>query len=189
MRRANTLLKLARSTRRHQAACTELGACSVTDNVDAIKAYSKALKESDVTTVTRLQAEFPSLPTTPTVLGPWLCMAAKRASVEVLKLLIHGGADPNLCERGSGRNPLGCAASAGHVENVRYLLGAGAAVDISSATTNPLWGAVYARSIDMAMLLLANGVDTEKRYSVRAVRDIDSVDFAWEWGGSVTSQT
>jgi ankyrin repeat protein len=60
-----------------------------------------------------------------------LIAASRNGHLEVVRLLLEGGADPRR-ERGKGHTPLTAlrwAASTGHLEMLRLLLGHGAAVD------------------------------------------------------------
>ncbi|CEN60935.1 hypothetical protein ASPCAL07606 [Aspergillus calidoustus] len=73
-----------------------------------------------------------------------LIRAASRGKVEIVQVLVEGGADPDIRDRG-GRTPLSFAAEGGHVDMVRLLLRY--AVDVFSRDTMCGWTALDGLSV------------------------------------------
>lgn len=63
-----------------------------------------------------------------------------------------------------GENALNEAAASNQPEMVKFLLEHGAKMDISSADTNPLFSAIYARSVECVKILLDAGIDITVNY-------------------------
>ncbi|BES92174.1 multiple ankyrin repeats single kh domain [Nesidiocoris tenuis] len=86
-----------------------------------------------------------------------LMEAASSGYVDIVRLLIHHGADVN-AQSSSGNTPLMYACAGGHVEAVRVLLDAGANVeDHNENGHTPLMEAASAGHVPVAEILLARG--------------------------------
>lgn len=100
-----------------------------------------------------------------------LMTAANAGHLEVARILLAAGADPNAQAGSDGSNyemtmslkyPLHYAAGQGHAEIVALLLDAGAdpnATDAQDIAGTPLISAIYAAHTDVVRLLLARGAD------------------------------
>src|SRR5688572_17756440 len=66
-----------------------------------------------------------------TPFGTWLHVAAKSGRIKVVKRLVALGADVNVKGGTFNAAAINLAASAGHTDVVRYLLEAGAEMDVS----------------------------------------------------------
>ena len=97
-----------------------------------------------------------------------LFAAAERGDLEAVRRCLRAGCDVNAADTrpliGCGYTPLHYAAGANHVELIRLLIRAGAAVDPGDVTgATPLWRACNAGHLDAARELLAVGADPNAR--------------------------
>lgn len=74
------------------------------------------------------------------------------------------------------------AASEGKLEIVKYLISYGVKMDISKPRSNPLFGAIYQGNVDVAKLLIENGIDINIKYSNEFMRNKDAIALAEEMG-------
>jgi predicted LPLAT superfamily acyltransferase len=93
-----------------------------------------------------------------------LFMAVQNGHVEVVRLLLSGGADVNQARTDTGTTLLFMAAQEGHVEVVRLLLSGGA--DVNQARTDtgatPLFMAAQNGHVEVVRLLLSGGADVNQ---------------------------
>ena len=68
------------------------------------------------------------------------------------------------------------------MENVKILHEAGAILDTSETSANPLFAAVHGSSVEVAQYLLDAGIDSTIKYKTRRPLEISALDFAWEMG-------
>ncbi len=117
-----------------------------------------------------------------TPFGTWLHVAAAHGQLEIISFLIAQGIDIN---RNGGileGSALNEASSKGHVDIVRLLLDSGAAMDTSASVLNPLFGAVYGRSLQVVKLLIDRGIDHSVKYTSKTMKNMDALAFARERG-------
>jgi len=102
-------------------------------------------------------------------------MRPRGGHLEVVKLLLEHGADPNVKNR-DGKTPLHNAASEGHLEVVKLLLERGADPNVKDDDGNtPLHNAAWRGHLEVVKLLLEHGADpnvqettlTKRRYIMR----------------------
>jgi ankyrin repeat protein len=90
-----------------------------------------------------------------------LMWAAEEGNVEMIKLLLDKGADPNLTNR-RGMCALLLAAKNGHIQCVGFLLERGAAVECETQGVTPLHAAVAYGHFDIVRMLLEYGAKDNK---------------------------
>jgi ankyrin repeat protein len=123
-----------------------------------------AIRADQVETVKQLLLLNPDCLHLETPFGSWLDMAAREGKLEIAKLLLHEGLDPNRVNH-HGETALCRAAYGGHTAIVQLLFDCGG--DIGEAATevaNPMFGAVLSRSVDVARVLLEKGLDASIDY-------------------------
>jgi ankyrin repeat protein len=74
------------------------------------------------------------------------------------------------------------AAGAGHLEIVKYLIEAGAELDVTLAKGNPLFGAIYGGHKEVVELLVENGIDISIRYTGESIKNMNAYEYAREFG-------
>ena len=93
-----------------------------------------------------------------------LLFASSRDRIEIVKLLLQSGAEPNLVNTYSGSTPLHLASSYGYTDIVRLLLEAGANPNITNGNGNtPLHLASSSGYTDIVRLLLETGANPNIR--------------------------
>lgn len=123
--------------------------------------------------------------------GTWVHYVAEHYDAEVLQAMVDAGFDPN--ERGTlvGELPIVYAASAGRLDNVRFLLACGNVVDTDDPVRNPLWatihGAAQPHSKDgdqygCAKTLLETGMDAAARYRMSKKGFYNAAEWAALYG-------
>lgn len=114
--------------------------------------------------------------------GTFLHVAATHGKLEIVKKLIELGADIN--RRGAilGGGAINEAASDGHIEIVSYLLSCGAELDVSEPERNPLFSAIRGGHVEIAKLLIENGIDIHVKYTGESMKNMDALAFAHEYG-------
>jgi ankyrin repeat protein len=147
-----------------------------------LRAVLAAVESGDVEQFAKLVGDDDSLLRMSTPFGTWLHVAASAGQVHMVEYLIGRGLDPNALGGTFGGGVLNAAASAGHAGVAELLISKGAALDVSEPERNPLFGAIYAGSKDIVMMLLKAGIDASVRYSGESMKDMDAVAFATERG-------
>ena len=152
-----------------------------------IAAYNqirKSIKKGETADFVRLMSADESLFQLDTPFGKWIHMAAAHGKLAIVEWLVSHGMDVN--SRGAtieGR-PLDEAAANGHADVVRFLIDAGATLDVSASVRNPLLAAIIGGDSDdhleVAKILLASGIDTGVRYP--NLQNCDALDFARRYG-------
>ena len=153
------------------------------DNDQIAEEITTAIKNNDVGRVEKLIGSDAELLNMMTPLGTWLHIAASQGNLEIVKQLVALGADINV--RGGTLNAGAMleAAGEGHVKVVKYLLSGGAEMDVSQPERNPLFAAIYGWHVEIAKLLIENGIDTQIEYTVKYFgKDVDALKFAIKQG-------
>lgn len=144
--------------------------------------FKKAIRDSDLDSLEQIHISHPEIVRELPVIGPWLNLAGKKSSTKIVAALLNFGADPNLKDEDSQRNSIASAASNGRLDNVKLLHTAGAILDTSETTANPLFASVHGSSVEVAQYLLDAGIDSTIKYKTRRPLEISALDFAWEMG-------
>ncbi|MDC2866687.1 suppressor of fused domain protein [Bacillus sp. BP-3] len=152
-------------------------------NIQLAKGIRTAIKQNNVERVVELigsDMELLNMDMGP--FGTFLHVAATHGKLEIVKRLIELGADIN--KRGGvyGGGALNQAASKGQIEIVRYLLSCGAEIDVGEPERNPLFGAIQGGYVDIAKLLIENGIDVHVKYTGEYMKNMDALAFAHEQG-------
>ncbi|KAF4969049.1 hypothetical protein FSARC_3703 [Fusarium sarcochroum] len=93
-----------------------------------------------------------------------LHFVSANGSVDIARLLLDNGAEPNVVTTKDERSPLYVASCRGHLDVVELLLEKGTAVDLASSSgVTPLHGALDNGHEHAAKLLLDNGADASFR--------------------------
>ncbi|MGG0277496.1 suppressor of fused domain protein [Bacillus rhizoplanae] len=152
------------------------------DSKQAAKEIRSAIKKSDIERVVELIGSNDELLNMMTPFGTWLHVAASKGELDIVKKLIELGLNVNRLGGVYGGGALNEAASAGHIQVVRYLLSCGADMDVSEPERNPLFGAISNGHVDIAKLLIESDIDTDVKYSGESMKDMDALNFAREQG-------
>lgn len=96
--------------------------------------------------------------------GTFIYIAAGEGAIECMKYLLSIGEDINRKSLAYGKYALTKAAFSNQPEMLKFLLDNGARMDISSAETNPLFSAIYKRSVECVKILLDAGIDVTVKY-------------------------
>lgn len=102
----------------------------------------------------------------------WVTIAAELGRTSIIKLLIPYGADVNGSEERWGLGPLQSAVKANHIETARFLIEAGANLNMASGRSGPpLHMAAQGKHVEIFKLLLEAGADIYKvSYTEKTVR-------------------
>jgi uncharacterized protein len=114
--------------------------------------------------------------------GTWLHLAAELGQLSIVQFLLQEGMDVNLRASLVDCAPITLAAAKGQAEMVRYLAEHGAELDASKSTRNPLFAAIYGRSIECVKVLLETGIDARVRYTGQRMKNMDAIGHAEERG-------
>ena len=146
----------------------------------------RAIKQGNTAEMARLIGDDNELLCLWTPFGTWLQDAASCGGLEAVLWLVARGLDVNAYNDSNESPPLCKAAARGHVEIARYLLSAGATLDVSNSVRNPLLSAIVGGLSDshtaVAKLLIDAGIDTTIRYP--NLDNMDAFEYAREWGRS-----
>ena len=153
---------------------------------DVLMPIHRAIKRGDLSEVIRLIADDGSRLKMITSFGTWLHDAASHGKLDVVRWLVSKDLDVNAIRETIEIRPLDEAAADGHVEVAKFLIDAGAILDVSNSVRNPLLGAIAGGISEshtaVAKLLIDSGIDTTVRYP--NLDNMDALDYAREWGRS-----
>jgi len=144
--------------------------------------FRDAIEADALDDVCRILEHNPEVLTINTPLGPWLLMAVRDCGADVVNALLQHDLDPNIQHQESRGNALHAAAAVGKLDNVKLLHKAGAILDTTETSANPLFAAVHGRNVEVAQYLLDAGIDSTIKYETRRTLKISALDFAWEMG-------
>jgi ankyrin repeat protein len=116
-------------------------------------------------------------------LEPWVYRAAQAGHVDLVEFFLDAGLDVN--QRGeysAKRNALCAAAGSKNATLVRFLLRRGAVAELESPERDPLFSAVYCRSLDCARALVESGIDIHKTYDLGDGRLKNALLYAEQMG-------
>lgn len=65
---------------------------------------------------------------------------------------------------------------------VKYLVRAGAELDVSLAKRNPLFGAIYGGHKNVVEFLVEKGIDISIRYTGENIKNMNAYEYAIEFG-------
>ena len=106
-----------------------------------IKRINKAIKKDDMLELKAIFERYPELVHIRTPFGSWLQVAATEGKYDIAKYLIDLGIDVNESSDVIGSCAIKDAAYEGCLNIVELLYEHGAALDVSTATKNPLFAA------------------------------------------------
>jgi ankyrin repeat protein len=151
-------------------------------NVELLKSIRTSIKEGNLRAFVDLIEANPDAIKMDTAFGSWLHVAASKGQLEMVKELVKRGMDINARGGIAGGNALHSAVANNHAEVAKYLLNAGAEMDVSEPERNPLFGAVMEENVGMGKLLIERGIDWKARYTGSRMKDMDALAFAKERG-------
>ena len=151
-------------------------------DVTILKEIRTSIKNGDTSRFIDLIGNDPERLNMMTAFGTWLHVAASFGRTEMVVHLISLGVDINRIGGGFDAAPIKEAASEGHLDIVRYLLEAGAGLDVSDPVRNPLFGAIYGGHLDIVKLLVERGIDAHVKYTGESMKNMDALAFARERG-------
>lgn len=108
-----------------------------------------------------------------------ICEAIKNDCVDKLETLIK----TNICENNiivPFSKWLYFAAAEGKLNIVKCMLSCGIEADLSSPSTNPLFGAIRCGNVEIVRLLIENGIDTNIKYNNEFMKNMDALDLAYK---------
>ena len=149
---------------------------------ELIKEIRTAIKQNHVESVVELIGSDNEILNMVTPFGTWLHDAATHGRLEIVKRLVGLGIDINRRAGVFDGGALNEAASDGQLEIVSYLLSCGAELDVSESTRNPLFGAIQGGHVEIAKLLIENGIDIHVKYTGQSMKNMDALAFAHEYG-------
>jgi hypothetical protein len=113
--------------------------------------------------------------------GSILHMAVDKENHRFVRCILEHGADPNMKSNHEERSCLRSAIVSKDIDLVRLLLDHGAALDTTDTITNPLYGAIYNDSFEIAKLLIERGLDVNVQYKAKPPHT-NALTFAKTWG-------
>jgi uncharacterized protein len=124
-----------------------------------------AADEGDLATVQAMFEAEPRHKVAETPFGSWLDVAAQKGQLLIVVWLLEIGLDVNRQEH-NGSFPICSAALSGNPSVVRYLLEKGAVIrtDLDDESANPMFAAMHGGSLEVAQVLLDNGLDSTRTY-------------------------
>ncbi len=152
------------------------------DSKHIAKEIRSAIKESDIEKVVYLIDSNSERLNMMTPFGTWLHVAASRGELAIAKKLVELGLDVNKSGGVYGGGALNEAASAGHSDIVKFLLSSSAVMDVSEPEKNPLFGAISNGHIEVAKILIDNGINIDVTYNGSSKKNVDAITFAREQG-------
>ena len=147
-----------------------------------VKSMRNAIKNGNLDMVTELLRNNEGLLEVNTVFGSWLHIAASYGRIDIAGYLIDCGIDVNRNGDISGGNPVRSAAENGQMEMIEFLYNSGTVFDVSDATKNPLFGAIYGGHYNAVQFLVEHGIDITKYYSIGELDKVDACEYAKQLG-------
>ena len=99
-----------------------------------------------------------------------------------VKYFIGRGLEINKDGDISGGTPVRSAAENGHLDIIKLLHKNGAIFDVSEATKNPLFAAIYGGYYEVAKYLIDNGIDISVNYPIGKLNNVDAYEYAKQFG-------
>ena len=149
---------------------------------EIIKSMRKAIKADDIDEVKKLATRNEGLLHVITPFGTWLHVASTHGKLDIVKLMIANGLDVNQNGDIANCGALRSAADKGHLGIVEFLYQNGAIFDVSEATKNPLFGAIYGGHLNVVKFLVENEIDITVRYNTNALKNMNAYEYAREFG-------
>jgi len=150
--------------------------------IELAQVLRSAIKEHRNAEAMTLVSSSPDLLHLMTPFGTWLHVAASFGNSEFASYLIESGFPINAIGGTFKGNPINEAASHGQLDVVKLLLKHGAYLDTSEPERNPLFGAIYVGSLDIARTLVAAGIDHTVSYTGPSMQNMTAYKFAVERG-------
>ena len=147
-----------------------------------VKSMRNAIKNGNLDMVTELLRNNEGLLEVNTVFGSWLHIAASYGKTDIASYLIDCGIDVNRNGDISGGNPMRRAAENGQIDMIELLYNSGTIFDVSDATKNPLFGAIYGGHYNVVQFLVEHGIDIAKYYSIGELEKVDACEYAKQLG-------
>ena len=147
-----------------------------------IKSMRNAIKNGNLDLVKELLKNNRGLLEINTVFGSWLHIAASYGKIDIARYLIDRGMDVNRNGDISGGNPIRSAAENGQIEMVEFLYNHGTVFDVSEATKNPLFGAIYIGHVNIVRFLVEHGIDIAAYYAIGELDKVDACEYAKQIG-------
>ena len=147
-----------------------------------VKLMRNAIKNGDLDLVKELLMNNDGLLEVNTVFGSWLHIAASYGKIDIANYLIDCGIDVNRNGDISGGNPIRSAAENGQIDMIELLYHSGTVFDVSEATKNPLFGAIYGGHYNVVQFLVEHGIDIAKYYSIGELDKVDACTYAKQLG-------
>jgi uncharacterized protein len=149
---------------------------------EIIKTMRKAICSGDLDLLNEMLEKNDGLINEETGFGSWLHIAAEQGQLEIVKFLHEKGVDINVNGGFANCAAICEAALYGHISIVQYLFENGANLDVSEATKNPLFTAVYNGHFEVAKYLIDNGIDITIRYKTNSLDNEGAYEFARTYG-------
>lgn len=151
-------------------------------DIELLRLMRQTIKRGDLKAVKKLILENEGLLEIVTPLGSWLHMAAEYGNCELVEYFINCGLDVNLDGGLSEASAISCAAENGHLDVVKLLYQNGTQFDVSKATKNPLFGAIYGNHLDVVKFLVENGINIAAKYKIGKLEQCDAYEYARQLG-------
>lgn len=175
------------------------------DATPSFRQVWSAIDSGDAALVRRVLMKFPAeINNDDPATGCHLHHACGLGKLEVVQAMVESGARIDLKNARDGSAPIVRACSNGRIEVASYLLSQECVLDVSSSLTNPLFaciasslyrnaafakfagykevGEVRQRLIEVASMLIENGIDLTVSYNQQSMVDIDASAFAYMFG-------
>ena len=151
-------------------------------NKEKIKEIRTAIKQNNLELVKSIIKENEELLNVDTVFGSWLHVASAQGKISIVEYFIECGLELNKYGDISGGTPMRSAAENGHLDIIQLLHKKGAIFDVSEATKNPLFAAIYGGYYEVAKYLIDNGIDTTVKYPIGKLKNVDAYEYARQFG-------
>lgn len=151
---------------------------------DELSNFSALIEQEDLLEIERVLTEHPEIVNLYYGNESWIHIAAQEGQLDVLRLLISRGADPNLRDEDEPTVPLRKATIRNHVEVARLLLENGADPKVEGLVTSAIVNN-KPRALEMLKLLDQYGADLHSVYThVGTKKPMNALALAIEGGNS-----